>query len=137
MSQNIVPKDEFRDHIGTVNLDGKRNWIYPIKPKGKYYNARNLLTVFYLIVLFGIPFIKMDGHPFILFNVLERKFILFGQIFWPQDFIIFALAMITLVIFISLFTVAFGRIFCGWICPQLFLWNWYLERLSIGLRVMR
>ena len=62
MSQNIVPKDEFRDHIGTVNLDGKRNWIYPIKPKGKYYNARNLLTVFYLIVLFGIPFIKMDGH---------------------------------------------------------------------------
>ena len=118
MSQNIVPKDEFRDHIGTVNLDGKRNWIYPIKPKGKYYNARNLLTVFCLIVLFGIPFIKMDGHPFILFNVLERKFILFGQIFWPQDFIIFALAMITLVIFISLFTVAFGRIFCGWICPQ-------------------
>lgn len=118
MSKNTVPKDEFRDHIGTVNTDGKRNWIYPIKPKGKYYNARNIRTIFYLVILFGIPFIKMDGHPFILFNVLERKFILFGQIFWPQDFIIFALAMITLVIFISLFTVAFGRIFCGWICPQ-------------------
>jgi len=118
MSQNPSIHDEFRDHIGTVNSEGKRNWIYPIKPKGKYYNARNILTVFYLIILFGIPFVKMDGHPFILFNIIERKFILFGQIFWPQDFIIFALAMITLVVFIALFTVAFGRIFCGWICPQ-------------------
>jgi len=117
-NQNPLSEDIFRDHIGTVNEDGKRNWLYPIKPKGKYYNARNWVTIFYLIVLFGLPFIKIDGHPFMLLNLMERKFILFGQIFWPQDFFIFALAMITMVVSIVLFTVAFGRIFCGWVCPQ-------------------
>lgn len=117
MSTTFDP-DEFRDSIGTVNKEGKRNWIYPIKPKGRYYNARGIVTLFYLAILIAIPFIKIDGHPFILLNVVERKFILFGQIFWPQDFVIFALAMITFVIFIALFTVAFGRIFCGWVCPQ-------------------
>jgi cytochrome c oxidase accessory protein FixG len=117
MSKEFNP-DDFRDHIGTVNQDGKRNWIYPIKPKGKFYNARTVLSLFYLVVLFVIPFIKIDGHPFILLNVIDRKFILFGQIFWPQDFVIFAIVMITLIVFIALFTVAFGRLFCGWVCPQ-------------------
>ena len=53
-----------------------------------------------------------------MLNVLERKFVIFGQIFWPQDFHLFALLFITSVVFIILFTVVYGRIFCGWICPQ-------------------
>ena len=53
-----------------------------------------------------------------LFNVLERRFILFGISFMPQDFHLFVLAMLTLIVFIVLFTVVFGRLFCGWVCPQ-------------------
>ena len=53
-----------------------------------------------------------------LFNILERKFIIFGLTFWPQDFHLFVLAMITFMVFIVLFTVVFGRVFCGWVCPQ-------------------
>jgi cytochrome c oxidase accessory protein FixG len=53
-----------------------------------------------------------------LFNVLERKFIFFSKIFWPQDFFIFAIGLLTFIVFVILFTVAFGRIFCGWACPQ-------------------
>ncbi len=53
-----------------------------------------------------------------MFNVLERKFILFGKIFWPQDFFIFAIGFLTFIVFVILFTVAFGRIWCGWACPQ-------------------
>ena len=53
-----------------------------------------------------------------MINILERKFILFGMIFWPQDFFIFGIAMLTFVVFVILFTVVFGRIFCGWACPQ-------------------
>lgn len=53
-----------------------------------------------------------------MINVLKRKFILFGQIFGPQDFFIFALGMLTFMVFIILFTVVFGRVFCGWACPQ-------------------
>lgn len=108
----------FRDKVATIDKDGKRIWVYPKKPSGKLYNARTLLSVFYLLVFFAIPFIKVDGHPFLMINVLKRKFILFGQIFWPQDFFIFGLGMVVFIVFIALFTVVFGRVFCGWACPQ-------------------
>ncbi len=113
------PQNEsFRDHISTVDESGKRIWIYPKKPRGRFYTARTIVSVFLLAFLFGAPFIKVNGQPWILLNVLERKFILFGTVFWPQDFHLFALAFITLGVFIILFTAAFGRVFCGWICPQ-------------------
>ncbi|MCC7051367.1 MAG: cytochrome c oxidase accessory protein CcoG, partial [Bacteroidia bacterium] len=97
---------------------GKRAWIYPQMPKGFLYELRKKFTLIYLIVFFALPFIKINGHPLFMLNVIERKFILFGYIFWPQDFVIFGLAMVTGIIFIALFTVAFGRVFCGWACPQ-------------------
>jgi len=108
----------FRDSIGTVTDEGKRKWIFPKKPKGKFYNYRTVVSVFLLILLFSGPFLRIDGHPVLLINVLERKFILFGQVFWPQDFYIFVLLMLSGVLFVVLFTVIFGRLFCGWVCPQ-------------------
>lgn len=108
----------FRDRVATIDEKGKRVWIYPQKPKGPYYNKRTLLTIVYLLILFGLPFIKVNGHPLFLLNIVERKFILFGQIFWPQDFFIFAIGMLLFIVFIALFTVVFGRVFCGWVCPQ-------------------
>lgn len=110
--------DEFRDTLGNVSKKGNRLWIYPKKPKGILYNIRTVVSIVLLAILFGMPFIKIDGHPFMLFNILERKFIVFGMMFAPQDFFLFVLAMITLIVFIILYTVIFGRIFCGWICPQ-------------------
>lgn len=108
----------FRDSIATIDQKGKRKYIFPKKPKGQLYNLRTISSIVYLIVFFSLPWIKWNGEPFIMLNVLKRKFILFGQIFGPQDFFIFALGMITFVVFIILFTVIFGRIFCGWACPQ-------------------
>lgn len=113
-----IEADEFRDHIATVDQSGKRIWIYPKKPKGPYYNARTYLSWFFLAFLFGMPWIKAGGEPLLLFNVLERRFILFGLHFAPQDFYLFVLAMLIFIIFVALFTVVFGRLFCGWVCPQ-------------------
>jgi cytochrome c oxidase accessory protein FixG len=110
--------EEYRDSIATVDKSGKRVWIHPKKPGGWYYNARTCVSIALLAVLFGMPFIKVNGEPLMLFNILERKFILFGIVFTPQDLHLFALAMVTLMVFIVLFTVVFGRIFCGWVCPQ-------------------
>ena len=112
------PKGSFRDTVATISEDGKRNWIYPKKPKGDFYNKRTAVSIFFLILLFSGPFIKINGHPLMLFNILERKFILFGIAFWPQDFHLFVLAMLTFIVFIILFTALFGRIWCGWACPQ-------------------
>lgn len=108
----------FRDSVATINKKGQRNFIYPKKPKGKLYRWRTIASLTYLAIFFTLPFIKVDGEPIFLFNVLERKFILFGQIFWPQDFFIFAIGLLTFIVFIILFTVVFGRVYCGWACPQ-------------------
>ncbi|MDG1041113.1 MAG: cytochrome c oxidase accessory protein CcoG [Polaribacter sp.] len=114
-----TPKNEkFRDSIGTINREGKRSWVFPKKPSGKFYTYRSYVSYFLLLFLLASPFVKINGNQFLLFNVLERKFNIFGFPFWPQDFHLLVISMIIGVVFVILFTVVFGRIFCGWICPQ-------------------
>jgi len=108
----------YRDTIATVDAQGKRLWMYPKKPSGVLHRWRIVVTVILLSLLFAGPFIKINGHPFLLLNVFERRFVIFGQAFWPQDFFLLAITLITLFVFIILFTVVFGRIWCGWLCPQ-------------------
>ena len=110
--------EEFRDTIATVDAEGKRIWVYPKKPSGKFHNYRIIVTIILLSILFAGPFITINGNPLLLVNIFERKFSILGQIFWPQDFFLLALLLITLFVFIILFTVSFGRIWCGWACPQ-------------------
>ncbi len=110
--------NEFRDSIATIDSSGHRNFIYPKKPKGRHYNWRSIVSWFLLAFFVIAPFVKVNGLQFLLINIMERKFNIFGYPFFPQDFHIFALSIGISVIFIILFTVVFGRIFCGWICPQ-------------------
>ncbi|MDX5404148.1 MAG: cytochrome c oxidase accessory protein CcoG [Bacteroidota bacterium] len=113
-----LEKDSFRDHVATISEEGKRNYIYPKKPKGKLTNMRSYVAAGLLVFFFVTPWLQIDGQPFLMLNVLERKFVIFGNVFWPQDFHLLVLAMLTGVVFIILFTVVFGRLFCGWVCPQ-------------------
>lgn len=110
--------EEYRDTIATVDASGKRIWVYPKKPSGRFHNWRAVVAAVLLTLLFGAPWVKIDGQPLMLFNIFERKFVIFGQVFWPQDFFLFAIFLITLFVFIILFTVLYGRIWCGWACPQ-------------------
>jgi polyferredoxin len=111
-------QEKFRDSIATITKEGHRNFIHPKRPKGRLYNKRTWFSVGYLLLFFTLPFIKVHDAPLLMFNLIERKFIIFGMIFWPQDFFIFGIGMITFIVFIILFTVVFGRVFCGWACPQ-------------------
>ncbi len=111
-------KATFRDELSTIDSRGKRKWIYPRKPSGKFWIWRNVVGFVLLAFFFGAPFIKVHGEPLILINFFERKFIILGVLFWPQDSYIFFLATVVLIVFIILFTVIYGRIFCGWVCPQ-------------------
>jgi cytochrome c oxidase accessory protein FixG len=123
-------QESFRDSIATIDKEGKRAWIYPTKPKGRLFNLRAYLSYVYLLVFFGLPFLKYNGEPLFLINILERKFILFGSIFWPQDFFIFGLGLLIFIVFIALFTVIFGRIFCGWACPQTIFMEMLFRRIE-------
>lgn len=108
----------YGNRLAGLDKVGKRKWIYAFQPQGKLYKIRTWITWAYLLLLFGMPFIKVNGNPLFLFNIPERTFILFGQLFLPQDFMILGVAMLVVLVFIIVFTLLFGRVFCGWICPQ-------------------
>jgi len=108
----------FRDRPINMDAKGSRKWIYAKKPKGKWYTRRTIFSWFVLLFFIGVPFIRINGNPFILLDIASRKFIIFGAIFWAQDTFILALLMLSFVLFILLFTVTFGRLWCGWACPQ-------------------
>jgi cytochrome c oxidase accessory protein FixG len=111
--------NSFRDAISTVDTDGKRIFLHPTKPpKRKFFNARVIVSIVLLTLLFGVPFIKIGGQPLLLLNVIDRKFFIFGQLFVPQDFHIFGFGMLLFMVFIVLLTVVWGRFWCGWLCPQ-------------------
>lgn len=117
-SKEYFIPEHYGNKISTVDNEGKRKWIYAFQPKGKFYKYRSWLSWFYIIVFFGMPFIKINGNPIFLFNIPEGKFSIFGQLFLPQDFVILGIAMLLGIVFVIVFTLLFGRVFCGWICPQ-------------------
>ncbi|HLP53601.1 MAG TPA: cytochrome c oxidase accessory protein CcoG [Fluviicola sp.] len=124
------PDDSFRDTTATISKEGRRNWIYAQQPKGKFYTARSLVSILYLVLFFSLPFVRVHGDPFFLFNILERRFVFFGVTFWPQDFFLFGIGMLVFIVFVVLFTVVFGRIFCGWICPQTIFMEMVFRRIE-------
>lgn len=128
-----ISDESFRDSIGTVNADGKRAWVYPKKPSGKYFTRRKIVSYLLLTFLFAAPFVKINGNQFLLFNVIDRKFNFFGFPFWPQDFYLVVISMLIGIVFVSLFTVAFGRIFCGWICPQTIFMEMVFRRIEFWI----
>lgn len=111
-------EDEFRNSIATVDEQGKRIWVYPKKPSGTHHRWRIAVSVALLTLLLSGPFLTIEGQPLLLLNIFERKFVILGQVFWPQDFVLLAILLITFFVFIILFTVVYGRIWCGWMCPQ-------------------
>lgn len=123
-------EEGFRDHIATVNKEGKRIWVFPKKPSGRFYNYRQIVSYVLLAFLFLAPHLKINGKQLLLFNILERKFIIFGKVFWPQDLWIFALSMILGVVFVIFFTIIFGRLFCGWVCPQTIFMEMVFRRIE-------
>ena len=128
-----LPDEDFRDSIATIDKQGKRSWIFAKIPKGVLYERRKWLSYFLLLFLFSAPFIKINGNQFLLFNVIDRKFNIFSFPFWPQDFHIFVIIMLIGVISLALFTVAFGRIFCGWFCPQTIFMEMVFRRIEFWI----
>jgi cytochrome c oxidase accessory protein FixG len=112
---------------------GKRQWLYPLIRKGPYYKWRSWISYFYLILFFSAPFMRINGQPLLLLNVVDRQFVLLGQVFWPQDIFLFMLASLVFLVCVVLFTIAFGRIFCGWICPQTIFMEMVFRKIEVWI----
>ena len=121
---------DYRDHLPTADQQGRRKWIYAKQPAGRWYRWRTWFAWLLIVIMFVGPWVRINGNPLLLFNIVERKFSILGQIFWPQDTIIFAVAMLLFITSIVLFTTVFGRLWCGWACPQTVMMEMVFRKLD-------
>lgn len=128
-----VDWQDFREHLATADKFGNRKWLFPKKPAGRWYARRTYISSLLLAILFAGPFIRINGNPYFLLNVVERKFSIFGQLFWPSDFVIFVIASLLFITGIIVFTTAFGRLWCGWTCPQTLLMEMVFRKIEYAI----
>ena len=124
---------DFRDHIATAERDGRRKWVYPRKVSGWFHQRRTWFSWLLLFIMLAGPFITIRGNPLLMMNIVERKFVVLGQIFWPQDMIIFAIAALVALTSIVIFTAAFGRVWCGWACPQTVMMEMVFRKIEYAI----
>ncbi|MBN9399317.1 MAG: cytochrome c oxidase accessory protein CcoG ['Candidatus Kapabacteria' thiocyanatum] len=114
----VEDHERFRNELGSIYRDGRRKWIFARKPSGPFYRWRTVLGWLLLAFLVLSPFIEVNGHQFMLFDLFERRFVILGMVFWPQDIWLLVLLFLTGIVSLVLFTATLGRIWCGWLCPQ-------------------
>jgi cytochrome c oxidase accessory protein FixG len=128
-----VDWEDFRDHIATAEQSGRRKWVYPRKVDGRYFRWRTWFSWLLLLIMFAGPFVTIRGNPLLLVNLPERKFVVLGQIFWPQDMFLFALTVLVGVLCVIVFTTAFGRLWCGWACPQTVMMEMVFRKIEYAI----
>lgn len=117
MTNEALLKPE--EHVlSTLERDGSRRWLKPKLSQGHYLKWRRLVAWLLIFVFTIIPFLKINGKPLVLLDIPARRFTIFGYTFLPTDTLLLALFMVGLLMSIFLLTALFGRIWCGWACPQ-------------------
>lgn len=111
----IKPTDE---RPTTISESGERQWLYPASFKGQWLNRRTLVNVILMILFFGLPWFEVGGHQSLLLDLPHRKFAFFGLVLWPQDSYLLWLLLFTGLLTIFIITAQWGRLWCGWVCPQ-------------------
>lgn len=121
--------------LSTLESDGSRRWLYPRLSKGTFWHARRWVAYALIAIFTLLPIIHIHGKPAVFLDIVHRHFTLFGFTFLPTDTFLLAIFMVSLILGIFLFTALFGRVWCGWACPQTVYMEFLvrpLERLCLG-----
>ena len=136
---NSVPEEGSSSNTVELSLYEVRRKIYPRSVSGVFAKWRVILVAATQLLFYGLPWISWNGRQAVLFDLLSRKFYIFGLVLWPQDIIYLTLLLILSALALFLFTAVAGRLFCGYACPQtvyteIFMW---IERKVEGDRFAR
>lgn len=136
----LTPLRPSRDSVTTIRADGSRRYLHPAATHGRFTVARRAVALTLLVLYLALPWIELNGHPAVFLDVARLRFHLFGLTLAAQD--LWLLFFVFTGVGFSLFfvTALFGRIWCGWACPQtVFLEHVYrpIERLIEGDAVAR
>ncbi len=104
--------------LSTLESDGSRRWLTPKLSRGRFLTARRWVAYALILIFTAIPHVHLNGKPLILLDILHRRFTFFGYTFHPTDTALLALFMVGLIVSIFFVTALFGRVWCGWACPQ-------------------
>jgi polyferredoxin len=126
--------------LATLEEDGRRRWIRPKLSPGGWWHLRRAVAWALIVIFALVPWTTYDGLPTVLLDVVDRKFVFFGAVFRPTETLLFALGFIAIFVGVFLMTALFGRVWCGWACPQTVYMEFVyrpLERLFLGKGAMQ
>jgi len=104
--------------LPTMNEDGSRRWVRPKPSAGRWMRARRIAAYALMVLFFAIPYLTIAGRPVLLLDLPRREFTLFGTMFQQTETLLFMLLFVSAVLAVFFFTALFGRVWCGWACPQ-------------------
>ncbi len=104
--------------VNTQGLYEKHRTVYARSVSGVFNNWRWIMVFFTQAIFYGLCWLDWGGRQAVLFHLVERKFYIFGMVFWPQDAIYLAVLLVISAYLLFLVTAVGGRLFCGYACPQ-------------------
>lgn len=117
--------------LSMIDESGVRRQIIPAEVKGRFRRRRNWVHFFLLIFFLALPWIRIRGSQAVLLDIPNRHFELFGQVFMAHDSpLLFFLIALT-VLSITVTTALWGRVWCGWACPQTVFLDSVYRRIEI------
>lgn len=116
MSESLLQPEQ--RVLSTLNNDGSRRWMKPRLSPGRFLTGRRVVAYALILLFTLLPHIRLNGRPLVLLDIIQREFTLFGKTFLPTDTLLLALLLLIVFFTIFLVTALFGRVWCGWACPQ-------------------
>ena len=118
MSASLLPDDQKRSGLSTLNDDGSRKWINPKLSHGRFLNRRRVVAYGLIALFIALPLVRINGHPALMLDITARRFHILGTKFYPTDTLLMALLIVGTFVGIFWVTALLGRVWCGWACPQ-------------------